>query len=191
MKLSEKQKVDIDIFYSELQKQFPQSELKEKNIFAEILEIPNYKIFDIVNEDGVNCGYFTFLELPNNTILIDYIAIFNEFHSKGYGSKTFDCMKNELNYLGCYLEVEKENPQDINTIRRINFYKKLGAKLLDINYIYPNIEGGLPMDLYFMSFKQNYFPKKDEILANIEFVFQELHFDIPKNTEIFNRITAS
>ncbi len=191
MQLIEKTHVNLDILYSELQKQFPQSELKEKNIFTEILELPNYKIFDIVNEEGINCGYFTFLELPDKTILVDYIAIFKEFHSKGYGSKTFECIKTELSYQGCYLEVEKENPQDINTIRRINFYKKLGAKLLDINYIYPNIEGGLPMDLYFMPFKQDYFPKKDKILANIRFAFQKLHFDISKTAEIFNRIANS
>ena len=139
MKLAENSKFDIDSFYLELQKQFPRSEMKEKAVWAKILTLPEYKIFNIFNDENKICGYFTFLELPDKTILIDYFAIFKEFHSLGYGSKAFEYLKSLNKYAGCYLEVEKENPKDINTFRRINFYKKLGAKLLDINYIYTQI----------------------------------------------------
>lgn len=190
MKLAENSKFDIDSFYLELQKQFPRSEMKEKAVWAKILTLPEYKIFNIFNDENKICGYFTFLELPDKTILIDYFAIFKEFHSLGYGSKAFEYLKSLNKYAGCYLEVEKENPKDINTFRRINFYKKLGAKLLDINYIYPNVNGGLPMDLYFMPFKQNYLPDKNKSLANIKFAFHKMHFDILKIAEIFSKISG-
>ncbi len=187
MKLIEEKKPDINLIYSDLEQHFPKTELKDKNVFEKILTIPEYKVFHIVN-NGTACGYFTFLEFPDRTILIDYIAIYKNFRGKGGGSKTFDYIKEQMNYLGCYLEVEKENPDDINTTRRIRFYQKQGAQLLNMNYIYPNHQGHLPMDLYFMPFDENYFPKKEDIFNNIKLSFDKLHFDIDDREKIFTKI---
>ena len=93
MKLIEKTNINIDTLYLELEKQFPKCEMKPKEIFAQIIQNPSYKVYFITNDDNNKCGYFTFLELEDNTILIDYFAINKEYHSQGFGSKTFEEMK--------------------------------------------------------------------------------------------------
>lgn len=187
----ENKHINIDEIYTEMEKQFPDTELKTKASLKKIFSLNEYKFFNIINEDNNICGYFTLLELPNNTALIDYFAINKEFHSKGYGTKTFVNIKQKLNYRGYYLEVEKENPQDINTIRRVKFYKNLGAQILDINYLYPNKQGNLPMDLYFMPQKGMLLPPKTDILANIKFIFDKLHFDIDNAKDTYEKIAES
>ena len=184
LQLIEQKNINPELLYSEMEKQFPKNELKTKDIFAKVLNNKNYKVFFIMDGE-VFCGYFTFLEFPDNTILLEYFAINKEFHNKGYGSETFKIMQKTFKYKGCYLEVEKKNPDKINTLRRVLFYENLGAKKLDINYLYPNILGILPMDLYFMPYGSNeYFPKKSEILANIETAFENIHFDIDNRANI-------
>lgn len=187
MKLIENKSIDIDILYTKLTKQFPKTEMKDKNIFGKILQNRNYRVMEIV-EGEICCGICTFFEFKDNTILVDYFAIYPQYHSKGYGSGAFNFLINKSKYNGCYLEVEKENPQDINTGRRIKFYENLGAKLLDINYYYPNKYGNLPMNLYFLSFKNNYYPSKEHICANIKSAFDNLHFDLDNTNSVYELI---
>lgn len=188
LKLIEQKDVSPDLLYAEMQKQFPKNEMKTIDIFKKVLKNKNYKVYFIM-ENETFCGYFTFLEFADNTILLEYFAINKEFHSRGYGSETFKIIQKTFKYKGCYLEVEKKNPDKINTFRRVLFYENLGAKKLDINYLYPNILGVLPMDLYFMSFGQcNYLPKKPEVLNNIKTAFEEIHFDICNRDNILAEI---
>lgn len=191
MKLIEEKNPDINLLFSDLELHFPRTELKDKNIFAQIINQPEYKTFDIYSKDGKICGGCCLLEFPDNTFLIDYIRISKEFQSKGFGSKTFEIMKNNFKYDGCYLEVEKENPNDPNTTRRINFYKNLGAKLLDIDYYYPNNYGNLPMDLYYMPFANSEIPSKKQISKNIKILFEKIHFDIKHANELYQTITKA
>lgn len=187
MRIVENKNVNVDLFYTELEKQFPQKEIKSKETFKQIILNQKYKVFNIIN-NNLFSGYFSFFEFDDNTILIDYFAINKEFHSLGLGSKTFGLIKQELNYLGCYLEVEKKNQQDINTFRRAAFYEKLGAKKLDINYLYPHADGFLPMDLYFMPLKNNYTPSQKEVLKNIKTAFDNIHFDLEHSDKIYEGI---
>lgn len=177
--------------YTSLTSQFPQDEMKSFDTFEKILQNPKYKVFSIC-ENNLVYGYFTYYEFEDNTILVDYFVIKKEYHSKGIGSFTFNELKKLSKYDGCYLEVEKYNSNEINTLRRINFYKKLGAIKLDINYIYPNKNLGLPMDLYFMPFKSfANIPQKETILINIKNLFKNIHFDIENTDDIFSKIENS
>ena len=60
--------------------------------------------------------------------------------------------------------------QDINKYRRIKFYEALGAKKLDIDYVYPNDQGGYPMDLYYLG--KNI---PENITEDIKYIFKILH----------------
>ncbi len=173
--------------YGKIEKQFPISERKPENSLKKILTNKRYKVFNIL-ENSSECGYFTFFEFMDNTILIDYFAIYPQYHSNGFGTKAFELMKKTFSYKGCFLEVEKINHKEPNTIRRINFYTKLGAIKLDINYLYPNSEGYLPMDLYFMPFKNKYCPERTNVMKNIEEAFKNIHFDIKNTQEILSLI---
>lgn len=187
MELREVSNVDIDDLYEKMLKQFPLTELKTKKSYKITLENPHYKVFYIYDGE-LNCGHFAFLELEDNTILIDYLTINKELHSHGYGTKAIQMLKSNSTYKGCYLEVEKINPEDIDTIRRVKFYKNLGAVKLDINYFYPNYEGSLAMDLYFIPFRNDYVPKNDVTLKNLEYIFSVLHFDLTNTKEVLETI---
>lgn len=98
----------------------------------------------------------------------------------GFGSKILDSLKeNFKNKNGIIFEVEKVDEKNINTIRRQKFYIKNGAKRLDINYIFPNKEGGLNMDLFYIKLKETS-PNKSLLFDIIKNVFSSLHFDIEK-----------
>lgn len=187
MKLVETKNVNPAQFYNCLKEYFPTSELKEKNALSTILQNKNYKVFNIIS-DNLQCGYFSFFELPDNTIWLDYFAVNKESQSKGIGTETFKLMKKEFSYNGCYLEVEKKDEKYINTIRRVKFYENLGAQKLDVQYFYPNISGALSMDLYFMPFQNGInLPEKSVIIRNIEKVFENIHFDIEHRHKVFQQ----
>ncbi len=67
---------------------------------------------------------------------IDYFAIFEEYQNKGYGTESIKMLINTIikDYAVC-LEIEKENLNSINTIKRANFYKKLGFRKIDSEYL--------------------------------------------------------
>ena len=81
--------------------------------------------------------------------------------------------------------MEKPNPQNTNTIRRIKFYERHGAKKLDFNYIYP--ASGLPMDLYYIPYTEES-PSKEEIREFIGSLFEHVHYDIKDNKIILEKI---
>lgn len=184
-----KEAKNSDIIFEDMQKQFPPEELKDFSTFKKLLNTPDYKLF-VLEDNSRLTGYLIFLEdKQSKTIWIDYVAILKEYHGCGFGSEIFHIAKNTFKDLkGCYLEVEKQNPDDINTLRRIKFYTRLGAKKLDVDYIYPNKTGGLPMDLYFMPFDETYFPSKEDMMQAINHTFSYLHSDIKNTKEIFSKI---
>lgn len=178
--------------YEDMKIQFPADELKDFDCFIKLLNKPSYRLYSVVESDNVRVGYVICITDDKNKFLwIDYIAIYKNMQCKGYGHKIFYLLKEKFAaYTGIYLEVEKPDINEQNTIRRINFYKSLGAKKLNLNYIYPNKNGGLPMDLYFIPFSTDY--KEDLSLAfhDISCVFDILHSDIPVTKNILEQILA-
>ena len=185
-----KEAKNSEIIFDDMQKQFPPEELKDFETFKKLLNTSDYRLF-VLDDNSKLTGYLIFLEDKlSKTIWIDYVAILKEYHGCGYGSEIFHIAKNTFKELkGCYLEVEKPNPDDINTLRRIKFYTRLGARKLNVDYIYPNKTGGLPMDLYFMPFDEAYFPSKKDMTTAIRHTFSFLHSDIENTEEIFAKIS--
>ncbi len=64
----------------------------------------------------------------------------------------------------------------------------MNAKKLDIRYFYPNEDGCAPMDLYFLPFKQDKVPPKEEIINTIQEVFASIHSDCNKLDAILAQI---
>lgn len=171
---------NFEHIYQDMIMQFPACELKDYEEFRCLLN-HNVLVCNAVFDGENEVGYVIYAILKNNNIWLDYIAIKKEFQSKGYGRKIFELINN------CYLEVEKPNEDDINTLRRIKFYKSLGAKKLDLDYIYPNKDGGVKMDLYYLGEK---IPSKITINSDIKYVFNTLHSDIHNLDKILKKIIA-
>ena len=178
---------NFSAIYADLLAQFPKSELKSKERFEELLKNPDYRAYS-VKISGENAGYvILFTDKKNNTLWLDYIAIFKENHSKGFGTGIFNAMKKEFSeFLGIWLEVEKPDENEPDTLRRIKFYKKLGAQLVSENYIYPNNDGGLSMDLYFLPFCEANFVKK--MHKCVKTAFETIHSDVENIEKIFDKI---
>lgn len=168
---------DFRHIYNDMEKQFPVSEMKPYAIFVKLIEenkLECYGAFD----NNTEIGYVLYAPV-NNTKWLEYIAVKKEYHCKGYGKKILSLLNN------CYLEVEKPDEGNPDTIRRVRFYTSLGAEKLDINYIYPNNQGGLPMDLYFIG---SNLPDKASINKTIKYVFNSLHSDIKDVNVILQNI---
>ena len=163
--------------YADMQMQFPPEELKPFNVFVKLLSEGKLECLGAY-DNLTQVGYLIFAK-ADEFIWLDYIAVKKEFHSKGYGKKIFKLITD------CYLEVEKPDIKNPDSIRRIKFYQYLGAVKLNINYIYPNTEGGLPMDLYYLG---NTLPDNNTVYKTIKFIFKNLHTDINNIIEILNDI---
>ncbi len=164
-----------EIYNNYMLKQFPQSELKSFNDFFVLLsdKTKSYELYLAYNE-GINTGYTLFYK-GENFIWVDYIAVLPEFYSHGFGKKLIEALCNTFkNIKGIYFEVEKPDEKDINTLRRIKFYTSNGARKIDCEYLYPNREGILPMDLYYLSVSGDA-SSKEEIFNDIKEVFKNLH----------------
>lgn len=183
-----KETKELTSVYKDMVLQFPMCELKSYDTLFALLQKPNYRLF-LCEENSKEVGYVFVFE-AEEFILLDYFAIFKEFQGEGFGSQILTELKKYfVNKKGCFMEVEKPNPQIKNTLRRINFYKKNGAQKLDLEYFYPSKEGALPLDLYFVGYSK---PKNSEIKEFINELFEEIHNDIKNiqeiKLEIFNSL---
>lgn len=177
--------------YKDMLEQFASYELKTEEKFRKLLATKEYlgrAIFcgkDIV-------GYVFYLQ-KGNYIWIEYLAILKKYHSQGFGSSLFDSLKNVFTEAkGCFLEVELPNPDVPNTLRRIAFYERLGALLLDVDYIFPHDEIHLPMRLYFMPFGDSQvLPSRQESFDMIKKLFDLVHNEVRKKDKIYNKIVSS
>ena len=177
---------DFHGIYHDMLEQFPLSELKAYQTFAELIDNGAYDVL-IAEKENAPVGYCLIFK-GEKYIFLDYIAIFRIRQGKGFGGEMLEKLKEFYpDKKGCFLEVEKPNPEDINTYRRIRFYDMHGAEKLDINYLYPNKAGSLPMDLYYIGYKTKV-PAKEEIKEFIESVFETIHRDIPHRRKVLAEI---
>lgn len=170
--------------YDDMLDQFPSNELKPYENFVKNFG-NNYILYEIF--DNRNIGYIVLFEYLDY-IFIDYIAIYKEFQSQGYGSLILEKLKDIFKQKkGLLLEVEKEDINNSNTKRRISFYKKNGAELVNINYLYPNKNGYFPMDLYFIPYRLKEL-NFSELKYFIKGLFDTVHSDIEHREEVLSKI---
>lgn len=182
---------DINEMYKYLIREFPENELKTLSQFKFLLEKPHYNLFKLV--DGEIVGYALIYEcIDDNTLLLDFIFIKEKYQGMGMGSILFKELENYYNssYNGIFLEIEtptgnRDNPED----RRLKFYKKLGAEEIDCEYILPNQEGGLPMQLLYKPYNPAIL-SKNTIKNSIEDFFN-IHYDVYNTDEIYEIIVNS
>jgi GNAT superfamily N-acetyltransferase len=139
-------------------------------------------------EDGSMIGISLLYIFDNlKMALLDYMAVTPNFQRRGIGKKLFEFTNNEFNRcipdnIGMFLEVPKENVFDPDELlrrkRRIQFYSRLGVKLLrDVNYLLPIQIDGDVEEMYLMiklSKNISWIPKKN--IANfINSVYSDLY----------------
>jgi GNAT superfamily N-acetyltransferase len=143
---------------------FPLESTKQIGMFINhinrMLQYDNrYHLFVVLEEGtmiGISLLYvFEYLKMA----LLDYMAVIPNFQGYGIGRKLFEFTYDEFNLLipdniGMFLEVPKENvlepDEKLKRKKRIQFYSRLGVKVLDeVNYLLP-IEKGELEEMYLM-----------------------------------------
>ena len=114
-------------------------------------------------------GFFMLEKEESAPYYIDYFAIFKKYQNKGYGTEAIKklldkiCINEEL-----VIEIEKEEASNPLTIKRANFYKKLGFKKVDSEYL-----------LYKVLFTPYIYTKKEKVdkkeIDEIMFKYYEIN----------------
>ena len=126
--------------YSEYIKLFPEDEQRSlsklRNTFNKGVE----KFYKIVLEKET-IGFFLLEKLGDEyPFYLDYFAIYEEYQNKGYGTEAIKTLLNKIiKDNGLFAEVEKECEDDPNTIRRFEFYKRLGFRKTGSEYLLYNV----------------------------------------------------
>lgn len=91
------------------------------------------KIYAIVSEDTI-AGFFMLEKINNYPYYLDYFGIFKQYQNKGYGTQAIKELIKKVGSEGLIGEIEKEDQNDIKTIKRFEFYKRLGFRKIDSEY---------------------------------------------------------
>ncbi len=147
IKITEK---DFDFYYSLLEKDFC---IEERKIKAEELESLNNKKFNayFIFDDNQIVGYFTCWEFKN-FVFGEHFAILEEFRNKGYGSMFFNCFLAQVKKMFVF---EIERPTDLESKRRLKFYKKFDLWFNEFDYCQPSYhKDGEEIPMIFVSYPE-------------------------------------
>jgi len=125
-----------NMIYERYTKLFPEEEQREWSKIRDIYNKGLEKFYKIVL-DNLIIGFFMLEKNKKDyPYYLDYFAIFEEYQNKGYGTKAIKKLLIEIiDNKGLCIEIEKEDDDEPMTMKRAEFYKKLGFKRIDSEYL--------------------------------------------------------
>jgi len=145
-----------DKIYKEYIKLFPEEEQRSWKKIRQTYENGIEKFYKITLDNEI-IGFFMLEKLGEEyPYYMDYFAIFKKYQNKGYGTEAVKkllekiCVNQDI-----VIEIEKEDDENSLTIKRANFYKNLGFKNVDSEYM-----------LYKVIFTPYIYTNKDSIDKN-------------------------
>lgn len=189
-------KKSIEIYESS----FPSNETRPSKEIEQMLKTDdNYHLYVFLNTNevvGISLLY-NFKDL--HVGLLDYMAVTKGNQRKGIGTQLFNFTlkgfeANVLNGVGLLFEIQKENVLDERErdkrIRRIRFYERLGAKILEgVNYLLPPLQPDVePEEMYLMikPCVETSFLSKDSTVQYIEAIYSKIYKY--RNYDLLNRV---
>ncbi|WP_300724426.1 GNAT family N-acetyltransferase [uncultured Bacteroides sp.] len=101
----------------------------------------------LILDDDTHIGMISVWEFPEFSY-VEHLATSPKIRNKGYGKQIMEALRNQLDGI---IILEVERPEDEMSIRRINFYKRCGFSLCEMDYIQPPYrKGGESLPLYLM-----------------------------------------
>ncbi len=172
---------NIDDIYLSYQNDFPLCEQKKYLKLVEMLETNKYKLYEY-NQDGIKAYLLGYKE--DHILWMDYLAVLKEFRGQKIGTKFLESML-EYDIDGILFEVEiSDGIKGSESYNREQFYFKLGAIKLNINYELPTADGSLRMNLFLL--KKNKI--SDKRLANItRNAISFIHSDFKHTQEVLDK----
>ncbi len=126
--------------YDKYIKLFPKDEQRNWNKIVNTSNSGIEKFYKIIYENRT-IGFFL-LEKINDEypFYLDYFAIYKEYQNQGYGTKAINILLSKIiNNKGLIAEIEKECEGNLSTIKRFEFYKRLGFKKIESEYLLYNV----------------------------------------------------
>lgn len=125
---------EFDQFYTILQTHFPTKEIKEYQYLKGLFQAGNMQAITL-KEKGIIIGVLSYFDLQDFAF-VDYFAIMNIYQGQQLGQKMLAYFKE---YIAKPFVLEVELPEDTQSIRRIEFYKRNGMQLNEYTYIVPKM----------------------------------------------------
>lgn len=176
---------DLDTIFNRFERDFPSKERIDRAHLELLMSQGRYHL--LLAEHRVfemTIGY-AFLYEPDDpaVIWLDYMAIDERFQSAGYGTLLFNKLaEHRAGSIGVFLEVEKVGSADPeerrDQERRIEFYHRLGAQRVAVDYLYPGPAGGTPMHLYIRPAPGVHMIPHDPIKRAVGSAYEYIHGDV-------------
>jgi len=193
-------KDEIANIYLSFADEFPINERKTMAELRTLMDNGAYHL--IIAEEALEDAFeettqrigFAFVYMPENAnfVWLDYLVIEKNHQSKGYGSRFFNYLLQLTPYLKyMFMEVEIPNGLDINQIRRVQYYERLGAVKYPLDYLLPIPEGSIPMSLYLSKLESAEPLQMSEVLEIIRHAHGYIHWEHSHLTQLFERISNS
>lgn len=125
----------IKLYTNEGHRDFPESELKPLDVVEKLYREGNYEPVCFY-EDGKLMAYALQVILKNGkSVLLDYLAVTPEYRDRGIGSKVLRALQEYYRGKADFIMIESEHPLEAPdktaALRRLEFYKRAGARLTD------------------------------------------------------------
>jgi len=169
-----------------LRKSIPSSEQLSEQRLTELLARDDYRMYALLLNGAVAATAILYLPRAEDFVLLDYVAVRADLRNRGLGSmlfqevvKTASRERPAASFL--FFEVDDDRgvgdaAPSINR-RRIEFYRRLGAKLLvNAEYVFPSSTGsGVPMRLMVYRLRPETELLQISVGRAVENIFREVH----------------
>jgi GNAT superfamily N-acetyltransferase len=163
----------------------PSEQLSEQRLTA-LIARDDYRLYALLRQNTVAAMAVLYLPKAEPFALLDYMAVESGLRGNGLGSsllrEIIDLASKERPSAGFLLfevDDDRSDPPDGHSInlRRIAFYRRLGAQLLlNVEYLFPS-PGGPPVPMHLMAYRL--LPEatltRDALAAALADIFQEIH----------------
>ncbi|WP_294371268.1 GNAT family N-acetyltransferase [uncultured Clostridium sp.] len=136
--------INIDDFksmYNVMEKSFPSIERRNYEDQKKLFHNKYYNVIGYKDEEDNVCAFLAFWKLKNFNF-IEHFAVDDILRGNGIGTKLLKAYLNNNNKM-TVLEVEM--PDNDIAERRIQYYKRMGMKLNDYDYVQPPLQEGSPL----------------------------------------------
>lgn len=144
---------EFENIYAEMEKAFPECEMRTPENAREILNKKEYTVYGLVS-DGNKVGFLTVWEMPG-FVFAEHFVIYKSCRNRGYGSNALKAAQEMFGKM----VLEAETPDTDIARRRLDFYKRNGFCINEFRYVQPPYRpNGQEIELKLLSFPE---PVKD------------------------------
>lgn len=187
---------DLAMIHDLIRKQFPREEIYQIRDFIQMVNKDKYKILLYRREsDDALIGYATTYSMPTSqTVWLDLFAILPDYQGMGYGQRLFQAVYQKYcgmfdGLLLCAERVDPDDPEKAEVQRRrLAFYKKAGAHVLQTDFLLPTENGEFPMHLLFKPKRGMPELPRESQLQMVRDMFEYCYGHIKHRHELFQQM---